>query len=456
MICVDGHRAGYINEAGELVIALDFAMAGSFHNGLAPVRVQYGKYGYIDTTGKFAIAPQFDEASDFSCGVALVRKGNKTGYIDTTGQFLSMQYNSDAYTPVSSFSEGVAWVENAAGKRAVIDTAGNLLTSCDYVWSMPFSDGVAWASVDMGDDFYQIEMGLIGPDGSWLIEPGIYTDAQSFSNGVCWARKMGEEGICLIDKQGNVLDEIDNGEMPSTFSGGVSVNVGGDILAIRNTTGVTIYSTARYLPVRYGGFSEGVMLVRGTSDDSYYLMRDTAYTPAQPEQIIEGSYELEQLQDTSFEIAIKLYEPYAIVNGVKTEIDPDNPEVVAMVENSRSLLPMRFIVEHMPGWSVSWDYLTDSALIQSDSVSALFQQNSSIVELVCYNEHTRSYDYGSRTLDQPPVNRQDRLFLPVRALGEIVGANVFWDARGLAVVSNQRTSLSEQEASELLMQFVKE
>ena len=56
-------------------------------------------------------------------------------------------------------------------------------------------------------------------------------------------------------------------------------------------------------------------------------------------------------------------------------------------------------------------------------------------------------------MDQPPVNLYDRLFLPVRALCDMIGVNVFYDARGLVVVSNTRTSLSYDEASALLAQL---
>ena len=64
-----------------------------------------------------------------------------------------------------------------------MDTKGNLLTGFDFVWTSEWSDGVCWASKDMGSDFDHIEMGLVDKTGSFLIAPGIYTDADVFSEG---------------------------------------------------------------------------------------------------------------------------------------------------------------------------------------------------------------------------------------------------------------------------------
>lgn len=453
MVCGGDHLCGYLDEEGNTAIGFSFSYAGSFVDGLAPASVPYGKIGYIDKSGTFAIEPGFDMAEEFSCGLALVTKGDKTGFIDKTGKFVDIIKNP-SYTPVSSFHGGVCWVENESGRRAVMDTQGNLLTGFDFVWTGEWSDGVCWASKDMGSDFNHIEMGLVDQTGKFIIEPGLYTDADRFSEGVCWVKKPQEERIYLIDKEGSVIMDVPDGRMPSRFSGGVCVNVGDDLLSITNNEGVGIWSSRRYLPVHYGGFSEGAMLVKGQQDGLLYVMRDTFYTPAEPEAPITGyGYETVEPKEKSFEIALLTNQSAALVDGVRTQIDPADERICAFIQNDRTLLPMRFIAEHVPGYTVTWDYLTDSALVQSDYVSILLKADTPTAEVLTYNPDVRFYNKTVKTMDQPPVNLYDRLSLPVRALCDMIGVNVFYDARGLVVVSNTRTSLSYDEASVLLAQL---
>lgn len=456
LVCANEHKCGFIDADGKIAIGFSFAYAGSFHDGLAPAYVQYGKFGYIDKTGRFAIEPQFDEANEFSCGLALVRKGNKTGFIDKTGRFTDIVKNS-SYTPVTSFSDGVCWVENESGKRAVMGADGKLLTDFDFVWSGEFSGGVCWASKDTGADFNHISMGLIDKNGSFIIEPGKYTDCTSFRENMCWAKKAGSDKIFLIDMRGNEISAVPSGYMPSDFSNGICVNVGGDLLSIMNTQGVSIWSSKTYLPVHYGGFHEGKMLVKRTSDGKYFIMRDLYYIPNEgsSEEIISGyAYEGIPTADNNFEIALMINSPSALVNGEKTMIDVSNELVYPFIENSRTLLPMRFIAENVPGCSITWDYLTNSALVQTDYISILLKADKANAEIIRYMPEMRTYEEHTKPLDQPPVNAHDRLFLPVRALCEMIGVNVFYDQRGLVVISNTRTALDYDLATELIDKII--
>ena len=187
-VCASGHNSGYIDKDGKTAIDFTFSYAGSFADSLAPASVPYGKMGYIDKNGKFEIEPVFDSANEFSCGLALVSKDGKSGFIDKTGRFTDIIDNSE-YTPITNFNNGVCWVENNEGMRAVYSSEGKFITGFDFVWSGEWSDGVCWASKDIGNDFNHISMGLIDLTGNFIIPPGKYTDAQSFSEGLCWVKK---------------------------------------------------------------------------------------------------------------------------------------------------------------------------------------------------------------------------------------------------------------------------
>jgi len=92
-----GTQFGYINNAGRIVIDLQFDYgdegAGRFSAGLAPVSL-HGKWGYIDVNGNLAIQPKFDYALPYSGGLARVNIGgpgsgdSKWGYIDETGEYV--------------------------------------------------------------------------------------------------------------------------------------------------------------------------------------------------------------------------------------------------------------------------------------------------------------------------------------------------------------------------------
>ena len=52
----------------------------------------------------------------------------------------------------------------------------------------------------------------------------------------------------------------------------------------------------------------------------------------------------------------------AIVNGIKTPIDPNNSKVTPIIINGRTYLPLRFIAEHLNA-TVDWDGTTQTVTI---------------------------------------------------------------------------------------------
>ena len=66
------------------------------------------------------------------------------------------------------------------------------------------------------------------------------------------------------------------------------------------------------------------------------------------------------LKDTKIELWIG--KNIAKVNGINTPIDPNNPKVVPMIINGRTMLPVRFIAENL-GCKVDWDPNTKTVTI---------------------------------------------------------------------------------------------
>jgi len=66
------------------------------------------------------------------------------------------------------------------------------------------------------------------------------------------------------------------------------------------------------------------------------------------------------LKDTKIELWIG--KSIARVNGVDTPIDPDNPKVVPIIKDGRTMLPVRFVAENL-GCKVDWDQDTKTVTI---------------------------------------------------------------------------------------------
>ncbi len=52
----------------------------------------------------------------------------------------------------------------------------------------------------------------------------------------------------------------------------------------------------------------------------------------------------------------------ALVNGIKTKIDPNNPNVTPIIINGRTYLPLRFIAEHL-NCTITWDPVTKTITV---------------------------------------------------------------------------------------------
>ncbi len=447
-------KSGFINTNGEVVIDFNFSDAASFCAGLAPASFDGGKYGFIGTDGLFEIAPAFDSASAFSEGLSLVEKDARSFYIAKNGREIYLK-NSASSTPITAFNSGVAWAMDDDAHFHLMDPQGKFINDTAYSRAAAFSDGVCWTETADATDTWSFGFQLIDAQGNTLIESGRYANVHTFSEGVCWAKRQSDNVLVLIDKTGKELFSVRDCEgFPTPYKNGISVGLENGLFTVWNTEGTVIFSSLSYRAVSYGGFSEGCLLVQDTRDGNYYIMQDTAYSAPQEEvSDYDFTYASVTPKNTQFEIVLKIDTPFALVNGEKTYIDADNPQVCSFTQNGRTLVPMRFLSENLPGWTITWDYLTESAILRSDTLSASFKTGMRGLSYIRFNADKKHYDTLTKTLDQPPEIANGRMFLPVRALSELMGVNVFYDERGLVVFSNQRDALSADDATQLFALF---
>ena len=93
----DGSKGwGYIDKSGHTIIENQesFHYAGEFHDGLGLVInnghpiYDIGERGFIDKAGNLVIAPQYEQASEFSEGISAVELNYKWGFINPKGKYV--------------------------------------------------------------------------------------------------------------------------------------------------------------------------------------------------------------------------------------------------------------------------------------------------------------------------------------------------------------------------------
>jgi len=124
-------------------------------------------------------------------------------------------------------------------------------------------------------------------------------------------------------------------------------------------------------------------------------------------------------------VALKLGTPVSFAKGQRTYIDTANKDVVPFTENSRTLVPVRYIAESF-GATVGWDDATQAVTVDylNKHISLQIGSNQMLVNGEAVTLDTAANTYNSRT------------FIPLRALVEALGKHVLWDDRGLIIISD--------------------
>ena len=114
----------------------------------------------------------------------------------------------------------------------------------------------------------------------------------------------------------------------------------------------------------------------------------------------------------------------AFVNDDQLQLDPQNADVIAFVENNRTFVPVRFITESYGG-TAEWFQETQTVELNVNNINILLM----------IGEPQITINGIVRPLDVAPIVRNDRTFLPLRAIVEAMGKQIFYD-RGLILISD--------------------
>ena len=134
-----------------------------------------------------------------------------------------------------------------------------------------------------------------------------------------------------------------------------------------------------------------------------------------------------------------------VVDGSAVEFEDQQP----VIENDRTLIPVRGAFEAMGG-TVEWDGENRIVTVKNNT-------NTVITELKIDSDVMTTYTYKTlldvekteTKLDVPATIRNDRTMLPLRAVGEALGAKVEWDGESYTA-SIVTKEISDEKKTEML------
>lgn len=146
--------------------------------------------------------------------------------------------------------------------------------------------------------------------------------------------------------------------------------------------------------------------------------------------------------DSALTITLQIDNPYMTVNGTTKEIDP-GIGTMPVIQNSRTLLPVRAVVEEMNG-EVAWN---------GDTREVTLTRGGNKILLTIDN--TAAYLNGTaNTLDCAPVIMNGRTMLPIRFIAESFGFTVGWDENTRTVTLTEQGTKTETSYSDDVLKTV--
>ncbi len=129
-------------------------------------------------------------------------------------------------------------------------------------------------------------------------------------------------------------------------------------------------------------------------------------------------------------------------SGITIKVNNKNisSDVAPFIKNGSTYVPIRFVADALGVDSITWDNSSKSASIKDS--------NSTILLFVNKNYAYVNNEYKSLTNNALLVN--NRAFVPIRFVSEILGANVEWDeSTSTILISTKKSSVQSQYDDEV-------
>ena len=215
----DGEKYGKYDNKFNVAVAPDYKYLDvTADNGYSRYGTEEGKAGYVDKNGKIAIEAKFYGAGDFADGIALASEldGDDNiivGVINAKGKYVIEPKKDRRYW---NLGEGrLSYREGEDYKRGLLDKNGNVLLEPKYDYMYPFSCGLSVVEKDS-------KYGYINTKGQEVFSVENY-DCTDFAENMAWIKKDENSKYQLINKSGNVLLTLEEGDRPGNFHNGLAL-----------------------------------------------------------------------------------------------------------------------------------------------------------------------------------------------------------------------------------------
>ncbi|MCL2396504.1 MAG: WG repeat-containing protein [Defluviitaleaceae bacterium] len=411
---------------GEVLIPTEAGIDLPFSRGFATA-FRYGKRGLIDANNDVIIPFEFDyiwpfiddqqlsadvppawEAVSGNSVTRGIARDGKWGLINNRGEFvvdLIYDYVEDRWGTrgVAEFINGMAPVSQN-GKWGVIDVMGNIIVPIEFAGASTWS-GLAAVRNDAG--LY----GAFDSTGR-LVVPFEYDAILGFNSDRIFVRKDGLIGF--LNMEGEAITEKIFDDTFGFFGDFAAVSRGGRWGFINKSGEVVI-------PLIFDaawGFTEGIATVQ--TDGKWGFARPLSDPTPSAMALVNTD-----MGDTRF-INLQIDNPFANNNAIITQIDEEDYNIVPVIERDRTLVPLRFISEKFGG-EVDWDEARQKVTIKKDSM---------VIEL--FIGQNQAYVNGEDIyIDVAPTIRNDRTFVPIRFVSEVMGFRVDWREKDRVVEIQQ-------------------
>lgn len=134
-------------------------------------------------------------------------------------------------------------------------------------------------------------------------------------------------------------------------------------------------------------------------------------------------------------VSMAIGSPMTYKNFDMTYIDTENVNVVPFIANNKTYVPIRYIAEAFDG-EVEYDD-------ETHTVSVNISGNKISID----NKNNRLLLNGAEIEDAEPIVREERTYLPIRAVANTMNKTVTWYDKGVVIISENGEVIGQDEES---------
>ena len=187
-------------------------------------------------------------------------------------------------------------------------------------------------------------------------------------------------------------------------------------------------SYVKYNNVDYYKFEKVYAVsAEGFNSSTYY---DYLYLTIKNNKLYAITYSRISTQNHSEDFTDFLNTLYFNLNDIKIIVNGKviQPDSAPYIENNRTLVPIRAVAEAL-NYKVSWDPIDRVVTVKSADETKSLRMYIGSLQAIKNGKETI-------TLDVAPSIKNDRTYLPIRAIGETLGAYIDWNANTRSVIIN--------------------